>query len=226
MSKNPLGPWEYKGHIMNHTPRTRGNHPGIIDYKGKSYCFGLNYDIFRLKTGRHAEQRSVSAAEMTYNPDGTIQELPYFQDCKLEQIEWFNPYRQVEAETMAWGYGLKTQPKNEWAQKDRWNQVVTNVDEGKYILVKGVDFKKGASKFEVSASCHMFGGCIEIRLDGVNGQCIGKVDISNTKDEYKTFSTQVKKVKGVHDLYFVFKGGDVQKQNLFFLDWWKFGELL
>ena len=96
MSKNPLGPWEYKGHIMNHTPRTRGNHPGII----------------------------------------------------------------------------------------------------------------------------------EIRLDGVNGQCIGKVDICNTKDEYKTFSTQVKKVKGVHDLYFVFKGGDVQKQNLFFLDWWKFGELL
>ena len=28
MSKNPLGPWEYKGHIMNHTTRTRGNHPG------------------------------------------------------------------------------------------------------------------------------------------------------------------------------------------------------
>ena len=224
MSKNPLGPWEYKGHIMNHTPRTRGNHPGIIDYKGKSYCFGLNYDIFRLKTGRHAEQRSVSAAEMTYNPDGTIQELPYFQDCKLEQIEWFNPYRQVEAETMAWGYGLKTQPKNQWAQENRWNQVVMNIDEDEYILVKGVDFKKGAGKFEVSASCHMFGGSIEIRLDGVNGQCIGKVDIKNTKDEYKTFSTQVKKVKGVHDLYFVFKGGDIQKQNLFFLDWWKFGE--
>ena len=114
--------------------------------------------------------------------------------------------------------------QNEWAQKDRWNQVVTNVDEGKYILVKGVDFKKGAGKFEVSASCHMLGGSIEIRLDGVNGQCIGKVDISNTKDEYKTFSTQVKKVKGVHDLYFVFKGGDIQKQNLFFLDWWKFSE--
>ena len=34
----------------------------------------------------------------------------------------------------------------------------------------------------------MFGGSIEIRLDGVNGQCIGKVDIKNTKDEYKTLS--------------------------------------
>ncbi len=48
MSKNPLGPWEYKGHIMNSTPRTRGNHPGIIDYKGKSYCFGLNSDVFHF----------------------------------------------------------------------------------------------------------------------------------------------------------------------------------
>ena len=83
---------------------------------------------------------------------------------------------------------------------------------------------KPARNWEIWLSCHMFGGSIEIRLDGVNGQCIGKVDISNTKDEYKTFSTQVKKVKGVHDLYFVFKGGDIQKQNLFFLDWWKFGE--
>ncbi len=54
MSKIHLGPWEYKGHIMNHTPRT-GDHPGIIDYKGESYCFGLNYDIFRLKTGRYAD---------------------------------------------------------------------------------------------------------------------------------------------------------------------------
>lgn len=72
---------------MDHTPRTRGNHPGIIDYKGKSYCFGQNYDIFRLETSRHAERRSVSVAEMEYNPNGTIRMLPYFHECKLEQIE-------------------------------------------------------------------------------------------------------------------------------------------
>ena len=46
--------------------------------------------------------------KMHYNPDGTIQEVPYWQETKLEQIENFNPYRRVEAETMAWGYGLKT----------------------------------------------------------------------------------------------------------------------
>lgn len=223
MSDSPTGPWEYKGHIMDHTPQTRGNHPGIIDYKGKSYCFGQNYDVFRFETSRHAERRSVSAAEMTYNADGTIQELPYFFECKLEQIENFNPYRKVEAETMAWGYGLQTTPKNTWA-RDRWNQLVTNIDNNEYIKIKGVDFKNGATSFKVSASCHLYGGSIEIRLDDVEGTCIGTVNITNTKDNLKTFETKVKSVKGVHDLYLVFKGCKQQQRNLFMLDWWEFSK--
>jgi len=221
MGKSPMGPWEYKGHIMDHTPRTRGNHPGIIDYKGKSYCFGLNYDILHLLTEEHSERRSVSVAEMTYNADGTIAELPYFQDCKLEQIEPFNPYRKVEAETMAWGYGLKTWPKNEWVRGDG-NQIVGDIDSGEFILIKGVDFETGATKFRVSASCDMFGGQLQLRLDSVDGETIGSVDIVNTKKEFKEFETEVKKAVGKHDLYIVFKGGDWQKRNLFTLDWWQF----
>lgn len=221
MSNSPEGPWEYKGHIMDHTPRTRGNHPGIIEYKGKWYCFGQNYDIFRLETSRHAERRSVSVAEMKFNEDGTIKELPYFVDCKLEQIEHFNPYRKVEAETMAWGYGLKTTPKNQWVKTER-NQLVTNIDEDEYIMVKGVDFGKGAKSFTVSASCLLLGGSIELRIDAPDGKCIGNVGITCTKDKFQEFTTNIKGAKGVHDLYLTFKGGKIQKKNLFVLDWWKF----
>lgn len=221
MSDNPMGPWEYKGHIMDHTPRTRGNHPGIIDYKGKSYCFGLNYDVFRLDESRHAERRSVSAAEMEYNPDGTIKELPYFQDCKLTQISTFDPYREVEAETMAWGYGLKTIPKNPWGP-ERWNQLVTNIDDGEYIMVKGVDFGKGAREFNVKASSHLYGGDLEIRVDSPDGPLAGFVKIGNTKDELLGFSTPVTGLSGIHDLYLVFKGNERQKRNLFNLDSWRF----
>lgn len=221
MSDGPMGPWEYKGHIMDHTPRTRGNHPGIIDYKGKSYVFGLNYDIYRLETNCHAEQRSVACAEMEYREDGTIVELPYFQDCKLEQIETFNPYRLVEAETIAWGYGLKTEPRNPWAPGGD-NQIVKNIDEGEYLLVRGVDFGRGAKNFTVSAMCHMLGGNIELRLDSPKGKLVGTVTIENTKDKYEEFSCQVKGAKGKHDLYFVFRGGDIQKHNLFYWDNWKF----
>lgn len=108
MSDSPTGPWDVKGYIMRPTDRTRGNHPGIIDYKGKTYVFGQNYDLLRLEMEEHHERRSISVAEMHYNADGTIQEVPYFKDVKVEQIEHFDPYRRVEAETMAWGYGLKT----------------------------------------------------------------------------------------------------------------------
>ena len=221
MSKSPTGPWEHKGHIMDHTPRTRGNHPGIIEYKGRWYCFGLNYDIFRLQTSRHAERRSVSAAEMTYNPDGTIQELPYFTDCTLRQVGTFNPYRRVEAETMAWGYGLKTTREN---PSGPWNPTlfVTDIDDGEYLLVRGVDFgRQGARSLVVSCSALLYGGIIEVRLDAPDGRKAGQIHVPNTKFRYEEFTTPLTKCKGVHDLYFVFRGGERQQQNLFNFDWWE-----
>lgn len=220
MSDNPTGPWEYKGPIMDHTVRTRGNHPGIIDFKGKSYVFGLNYDLFRLETSRHAERRSVSVAEMHYNADGTIQEVPYFLDCEVKQVENFNPFRKVEAETMAWGYGLKVTREN---PSGPWNPTpfVTDIDEDEYLLVKGVDFKKGAKTFTASCSSHLYGGIMELHIDAVDGPKIGGIAIPNTKDIYKQFECNLKATTGVHDLYFVFKGGKQQKRNLFNWDWWQ-----
>ena len=220
MSDAPTGPWEYKVHIMNHTISTRGNHPGIIDYKGRSYCFGLNYDIFRLETSRHAEQRSVAAAEMHYNPDGTIQELPYFLKCTLRQLEPFNPFRRVEAETMAWGYGLRTTREN---PSGPWNPTpfVTDIDEGEHLLVRGVDFGKGATSITVTCAAHLHGGRIEIHIDALDGRLLGTVSIPNTSDQFHEFTTQLKRAKGVHDLYFVFQGNEQQRRNLFNFDWWK-----
>ena len=221
MSDKPLGPWEYKGDIVPHSSRSRANHPGVIDYKGKSYCFSMNWDLYRFKTSQHAEQRSVVAAEITYNADGTIQKNPVFQDAKREQIEPFNPFRKVEAETMAWGLGLKTYPKNDGVSP-HWNQVVGDIDDGESLMLKGVDFGRGTATFTVSALCELFGGRMEIRLDASTGKCIGAVDITNTKGEYKTFSVKLKKASGIHDLYFVFKAANgIQARNLFLLDWWK-----
>ena len=238
MSEGPEGPWEYKGHIMDHTVRTRGNHPGIIDYKGKSYVFGLNYDIMHLKTFAHAEQRSVSLAEMHYNPDGTIQEVPYFLDNIVEQIKPFDPYGnnvtgRVEAETMAWGYGLKTSRMDEdssLASDDLRevkhtfnynNMYVHDIDNGEFILVRGVDFgKKGARKFMASVGSEGI-GCIEIHLDSKDSPAVAVVPISPTggAKEFNIFTEKIKgRIRGTHDLYLVFTGVG---KNLFNFDWWR-----
>ncbi|MCR4773183.1 MAG: glycoside hydrolase family 43 protein [Prevotella sp.] len=216
MSDSPTGPWTYRGHIMDHTPKTRGNHPGIIDYKGKSYVFGLNYDILRLQTKEHSERRSVSVAEMHYNADGTIQEVPYFKEATLKQIESFNPYQRVEAETMAWGYGLKIK------KIDDKGICVTSIDDGDSLIVKGVDFgKNGAKEIFACVASDKEGSSIEVRLDSADGKLVGTLPVPSTgsMSRYGIQTAKIKGAKGVHNLVFVFRGS--AKTNLFNWDFWE-----
>ena len=230
MSDSPTGPWESKGYIMRPTERDRGNHPGIVDYKGHSYVFGQNYDLMHLDTFVHHERRSVSATEINYLPDGTIAEVPYWLDQQpMKQLHWLNPYQRVEAETMAWGYGLKTAKmgiENTGVVEKmpfstgKKNMYVTNIDNGEYIRLRGVDFGAvGAKQFILSAAAT--GSCtVTLRLDSADGPVIGvsTVKPSGNLDKYKFFGTKVKNASGVHDLYICFDNasGDVR------LDWWTF----
>ena len=217
MSDSPTGPWTTMGYIMEPTHRSRGNHPGIIDFKGKSYVFGLNYDLLRIDTPQHHERRSVSVAEMKYNEDGTIQTVPYWKDTVLEQVGTFDPYQKVEAETMAWGYGLKT------AVSKKHGIYLTNINDGETLTLRGVDFgKKGAKKFTTELASAEGGCSIEIRLDSAEGPVVGKLDVPATggPKEFRELSCTVKDAKGVHDLVFVFRG----KSETDLMNWnrWEF----
>ena len=231
MSDSPTGPWEWKGYIMKPTQRDRGNHPGICDYKGHSYVFGQNYDLMHLETFVHHERRSVSATEITYNADGTIQEVPYWLDQQpMKQLHWLNPYQRVEAETMAWGYGLKTAKmgipntgvvKDMPASTGKRNMYVFDVNDGEYIRLRGVDFGKGAKQFALTASAAAKAGCtVTLRLDSNKGPVIGTAVVKSTGsiDKYRVFTAKVKEAVGVHDLYICFSNaqGDIH------LDWWQF----
>ncbi len=230
MSDSPTGPWEWKGYIMQPTQRDRGNHPGICDFKGHSYVFGQNYDLMHLETFVHHERRSVSAQEITYNADGTIQEIPYWLDQEpMKQLHWLNPYQRVEAETMAWGFGLKSAKmgiENTGVVADmptstgKKNMYIFDINDGEYIKLRGVDFgEKGAKQFNITAAS-TGSVTIDLRLDSNNGPIVGSVTISQTGsvEKYRTFSGKVKNATGVHDLYICFdkSNGDTH------LDYWQF----
>ena len=230
MSDSPTGPWEWKNYIMSPTQRDRGNHPGICDFKGHSYVFGQNYDLMHLETFVHHERRSVSAQEITYNADGTIQEIPYWLDQQpMKQLQWLNPYRRVEAETMNWGFGLKSAKmgiENTGVVKDmpestgKRNMYIFDLNDGEYIRLRGVDFgQKGAKQFAITAAAAGSANVV-LRLDSQDGPVIGTAAITSTGsvDKYKSFSAKVKGATGVHDLYLCFDKtqGDVR------LDYWMF----
>ena len=228
MSNSPTGPWQYKGSIMDGDSRSSGNHPGIIDYKGNTYVFGFNYAIMKQAMSKHYERRSVCVEKLTFNNDGTIQKLPFWTVTSgATQISPLNPYVRVEAETMAYSEGLKTTKSPIWEHDNIWNRgkkmgdmnFVTSIHNGDCIKIQGVDFSKGASTVDVCVAS-LRGGKIEIHADKIDGPLLGIINVTTSAegDNWKTISSPVKNIKGVHDLFFVFKG----EKDLFNLDWWKF----
>lgn len=206
------GPWTYKGQIMKRADHLAfTNHAGIIDFKGNSYIFYHDQDLSKGE----GFKRSVSVEQFTYNADGSIPLIEPTKEGVVNSISFLNPYSRIQAETIAFSEGLKTSTDN------KSGVYVSNIDNGDYIKVRSVDFGKGAKTFEISVAAIADGGSIEIRIDGVNGKLLGTCGIKNTggMQTWVTQTCKISKVNGVHDVYFVFKGGE---GNLFNFDCWKF----
>jgi len=72
MSKNPMGPYEYKGLIMAEQPNgCWTNHHSIINYKGQWYLF-YHHNYFSPSDDK---RRSACIEKLYFNADGTIQEV-------------------------------------------------------------------------------------------------------------------------------------------------------
>ncbi len=72
MSKNPMGPYEYKGIIMaEHENGCWTNHHSIVNYKGQWYFF-YHHNAYSPNFDKN---RSAQIEKLYFNEDGTIQEI-------------------------------------------------------------------------------------------------------------------------------------------------------
>ncbi|RNI26823.1 glycoside hydrolase family 43 protein [Rufibacter latericius] len=214
-SSSPTGLWKYQGVLMPTEGGSFTNHPGIIDFKGKTYFFYHNGAL----PGGGGFTRSVAVEEVAFKKDGTIQPLKMTKGI-TKGLAPVNPFVKNEAETMAWSEGVKS------GQNANVGVFVTALRDGAYTKVKDVDFRKtGASKLTARlGTTHNGNVTMEVRLGSVEGELIGTVNVPLTggNDRWALVSTDVKKVTGVHDVYFVFKGKAAT--NILFFDYWRFSE--
>lgn len=212
-SSHATGPWRYRDTIMAVIRRGGAftNHPGVIDYRGKSFFFYHNGAL----PGGGGFDRSVCVEQFDYNSDGTIPRILPTRQGVPESLNLLNPFIRQQAETIAWEKGVET------AISDKVGVFVTKVKDGGYIKVRAVNFSKNFKSFEASVASDNNGGRLEIRADSLNGMLLGVMVVSNTggMSQWKTIATKVKAIKGIHDLYFVFKG---KAKPLFNFDWWIF----
>ena len=210
---SPIGPWKYGGVLLPTQGGSFTDHPGVVDYKGKTYLFYHNAAL----PGGGGYHRSVCVDEMKFNPDGSIVQMNMTKEG-VPPVATLNPYQRVEAETIAWESGVET------AKNDTVGIYVTDISTGDYIEVCNVDFSdKGAAKFIASVAGAAEGGSMELRLDSVSGALVGTLNVKPTGDlnKWESQSCDVTGAKGVHNLFLKFTGGTGMQLNV---DWWMFNK--
>lgn len=209
----PDGPWTYRGEVMPlEDTKSFTNHCGVVDFKGHSY---FAYHTGKLPHGG-GFGRSSAIEEFTYNTDGSFP-IIHHTDNGVNPIGTLNPYQRVEAETIAWSEGLKTE------DNDKTGVYVSDVNNGDYIKVREVEFGEQSPKsFMASVASARQGGNIEVRLDSINGKQIALLEVPGTGgwEEWRTLKTTItSEATGKHDLFFVFTG--IKGAKLFTFDWWR-----
>ncbi|MEV4711760.1 family 43 glycosylhydrolase [Micromonospora sp. NPDC049374] len=206
----PTGPWTYRGTVMPRQGSSFTNHPGVIDFAGGSYFFYHNGAL----PGGGGYTRSVAVEKFTYNSNGTIPTMN-MTTAGAPQVGTLNPYVRQEAETIAWGSGIETEPSSEGGMNVGW------IENGDHIKVKGVAFGTGATTFSARVASATSGGRIEVRLDSASGPLVGTCTVAGTGgwQNWTTTSCGVSGATGTRDLYLRFAGGS---GNLFNVNWWQF----
>ena len=199
------GPWTYRGRIMDEAQNAFTIHGGEVEFKGRHYIF---YHNGALPNGG-GFHRSACVEEFTYNQDGTIPFIP-FTEHGPRPVGTVNPFDRVEAETMAWSWGVKT---DRLAGLDHY---VTQIHNGDWIKVREVDFGAvSPAEIELEALNFRTPGVVEFYIGSLGGEPFAAFDVQASG----VMKTSVKRpVKGRHDVYILFRGGDEQ---LFDLDWWQ-----
>jgi hypothetical protein len=208
---SPTGPWTYRGTVMPTTGASFTNHPGVVDFNGGSYLFYHNGAL----PGGGGYTRSVAVEKFGYGADGSIPTIA-MTTAGAPQVGTLDPFVRQEAETIAWGSGIETEPSSAGGMD------VGFIDNGDYLKVKGVAFGTGASSFSARVASATSGGRIEVRLDSASGSVVGTCTVTGTGgwQSWTTTTCPVTGATGTHDLYLRFAGGS---GSLFNVDWWQFG---
>lgn len=208
MSDNPMGPFEYKGIIMEQSPTgCWTNHHSLVEYKGQWYLFYHHNDY----SPEFDKNRSVRADSLTFNPDGTIQlVIPTLRGVgitdagKAIQLDRYSAISQE---------GASIDYINQANKFDGWKVLFNHKDA--WVSYNRVDFGNQEWQKVDARVLSSAGGTLGVYA---NEKMIAEIEVPASVSEWKTLSVPVEVAQaGIQDLRVsLVKGNDVQ------LDWIRF----
>ena len=196
-SKNPLGPFDYKGYTLENPGTAFGawgnNHHWIFNFRGKWYIAYHTQVLEKTVGCEKGGYRNVFINDFAVNADGS---LPNQKMSKqgVEQVCSFVLGGEIPAATFAASRNVAVSSK----------QTLVSVKDGAYVCIKGVEFT--GSEKEFTAKCvPVDGKAIKVQLDnfGGNGREICEVKLGKKSE----VSAKLTVSAGVHDLYIILPEG-------------------
>lgn len=208
MSDNPMGPFEYKGIIMEQSPTgCWTNHHSLVEYKGQWYLFYHHNDY----SPEFDKNRSVRVDSLTFNPDGTIQLVtPTLRGVGITdagKVIQLDRYSAISQE------GASIDYINQANKFDGWKVLFNRKDA--WVSYNRVDFGNQEWQKVDARVLSSAGGTLGVYA---NGKMIAEIEVPASVSEWKTLSVPVEIAQaGIQDLRVsLVKGNDVQ------LDWIRF----
>lgn len=209
ISNNPLGPFKFKGVIMDESAKCWTNHQSIVPFKGQWYLFYHSNDF----SPNFDKARSVRADSLFFNADGTIQKVtPTLRGIGLtvatNQIQ-IDRYSLKSNEGTAVDFLDSTDTFKGW--KTTFNK------QGAWTQYNSVDFGKNPLKAITVKANALTGGTLEIHLDNPQGSILANVIIPATNSWENINVTLSHFKRGIHHLAVVLKTDSVVE-----VDWVSF----
>jgi hypothetical protein len=193
MGRNPLGPFEYKGIIMDEHPSgCWTNHHSILEYKGQWYLFYHHNDL----SPQFDKNRSIRADRFFFNEDGMIQKvIPTLRGVGIVQATdkiQIDRYSNISEK----GAAITFLDANHTLLG--WKTILTTKDA--WIGFNRVDFGEGDFKSVDLRVLSETGSTIELQVGEKDALVTVKSEIPMSKD-WQIVNTGIKDVPpGIHNI--------------------------
>lgn len=212
MGDSPMGPFEFKGIIMDESPvGCWTNHHSLVEYKGQWYLFYHHNDY----SPEFDKNRSIRADSLFFNPDGTIRKvIPTLRGVGLTDAR---KEIQLDRYSRLSDKGASIDYLNQANKFEGWKTLLST--DGAWVQYNRVDFGKQAPRKVKARVLSASGGTLQIRIDGAAGTVIAEVKVPKG-NQWTEIEAPVRSGKsGIHDLYVSLKGN-----NEVAIDWLSFSK--
>lgn len=207
MSKSPLGPYEYKGVIVNNAgcdPETWNNHGSIVQFGDQWYV------LYHRSTHGSNTMRKACIEPIKFNEDGTIDEVEMTSQGAGAPLDAFKQIYGAQACWMDGNVRIRRMVQNPLKEE------LGAIRNGDIAAWKYLDFSAGANKMSIRVKSDL-GGEIIVRADAKDGDILGQFTIpANTN--WANYETSIKNVSDVHSIWMEYKGQESEDKELFRID--------